>query len=447
MDREQKLKKTYFEVFVFSVIICFSPIPKAIVFFLPFVSIVWFFKRNPLKYSFARVLFISLLFILYLLFYLALNNGAFFIINFIISILFYSSFFFFYIAKSPVITDFVFFNKKYIPFIKWVLIIESIFGIFQVFLAGEGVDVSSGDYVQGTINILSFVNHQNGFNNVFFVINMTSLLIIYSVMAVKKSWFVILIGWCSIVLASTVHLSLALIVAIFATYLSLNIIKAVKILIPIALFFLILYSFFPKNFSSLGSYKEQITKSKNLKVISTKTTFNTLLDSPKDFFFGYGLGQYSSRAALVSSGSYFYNKNQKSFSKPLGLKNESAAYAENLKSNWTASITDEGYGFSVMNKPVYSILSLISESGIVLFSFMILGFSLFINKMGIRYRRGKEKIEKAQNIVVLVISFFLLMISFFENYLEMAQAIFPSLILLKVLSPKNKHHINEDTPS
>ncbi|MGB3144281.1 MAG: hypothetical protein WBB24_09250, partial [Maribacter sp.] len=159
------------------------------------------------------------------------------------------------------------------------------------------------------------------------------------------------------------------------------------------------------------------------------------------------LGQYSSRAALVSSGSYFYNKGQNSFSKPLGLKNESKAYVKNLKSNWIASITDEGYGFSVMNKPVYSILSIISELGIVLSSVILLCFSLFIKKIGGRYRSGDEKIQKAQNIIVLVISFFLLMISMFENYLEMAQAIFPSLILLKILASSKNKFKNENRAS
>ncbi|MGB3144333.1 MAG: hypothetical protein WBB24_09510, partial [Maribacter sp.] len=195
ISRGDKLQKTYFEIFVFSIIICFSPIPKAIVFFLPILAMAWFLKKNPLKYSFERIVVFSSLIIIYLILYLLFTKGEFLIVNFIVSVLFYSSFLFFFTAKSPNFTDFAFFKAKYVPFIKWVIIIESIVGILQVFFAGEGVDVSSGDYLQGTINTLSFLNHQNGFNNVFFVINITSLLITYSVMAVKKSWFVILIGW------------------------------------------------------------------------------------------------------------------------------------------------------------------------------------------------------------------------------------------------------------
>jgi hypothetical protein len=173
-------------------------------------------------------------------------------------------------------------------------------------------------------------------------------------------------------------------------------------------------------------------------VISTKISYNALLDSPRDLFLGYGLGQYSSRSALVSSGNYFYNKDKNTFNRPFGLNNESKTFVENLKPNWIASITDEGYGFSVMNKPVYSILSLISEMGIVLSGIGILLFSLFIRRIGNRYREKKDKIQKGKNIAILVISFFILTISFFENYLEMAQAIFSSLILLKLFSPTKR---------
>ena len=383
---------------------------------------------------------VSFLVVIYPCIYLLLRKGDFFLANFLISLLFYSSFLFFFVSKAPNFVDLEYFNIRYIPFLKWIIIIQSSIGILQVLLAREGVDLSTGDYVQGTINTFSFINHENGFANVFFVINMTTLVATYYMLALKKNKMVVLLGCSVIVLASTVHLSLALIGALLATYISLNVLKTIKIMFPIMFFFIILYAFFPRNFASLDNYGNQILEAKNLKVKSSIITYNSLINSPKDFVLGYGLGQYSSRGALVSSGNYFYDNQTKKYRTPLGIKNQTDIFVKNLKRNWIASLTDEGYGFSVMNKPIYSLLSIGSELGIVFLLTAIFLFFMFINRIGDRYKKEKDELHKRKNLLILLISFFLLGISFFENYLEMAQAIFCSLILLKIL-PSSKRKV------
>ncbi len=438
MDGQQKLRKTYFEIFVFSQILCLLPIPKAILFFLPLFSILWFLKRNPLKYSFAKYFLIFISVISYIPIYFFIRDGDFFISNFLLSILFYSSFLFIFIAKSNYSVDLEYFNAKYIPVIKWIIIVESCIGVLQVIFAGEGVDLSSGDYIQGTINFFSFINHQNGFSNVIYVINMTSLLIVYYALSYRRSRVVILICCLAIVLSSTIHLSLALIGAILITYMTVNIFKSVKIMMPIILFFVILYAFFPRNFSSLTSYKKQIVELKNLKVKSSIITASALIDSPKDLLFGYGLGQYSSRSALIFSGNYFYNKRDDSFRSIYGIKNQTTIFKKNIKESWITSITNDAYGFSVMSKPVYSILSLISELGIIVFGVLVAYFLNFIFRINKAYKNEKRKMHKKKNLILLLLTFFLVGISFFENYLEIAQAIFPTLVLIKLLSLSKK---------
>ncbi|MDE3742224.1 hypothetical protein [Maribacter polysaccharolyticus] len=441
MDQDLRLQRTYYEIFVFSTIICFSPLPKAVIFFLPFSAIFWYLKNNPKIYSFARLVIFFISLIGYVIIYYFIRERDFFFLNVTLGVLFYSSFIFLFVAKAPRMLNMDYFNKKYIPFIKWVIIIESWIGILQIIFVGKGFDLASGDYVQGTINLFSFNNNEVGFSNVYFVINLTILLLAYYMLALRKNKWVLLFGFSAILLASAIHLSLSVIAAMFGTYLLLNTVKAIKFLIPVLVFFVLLFVVTPRNFSSISGYKKQIVESENLKMKSSIKTFTALLDSPKDFFLGYGLGQYSSRSSLVLSGNYFYDKTTKKFKVPLGIRNETKIFEKNLKFFWIESITNEGYGFSVMNKPVYSLLSLVSELGLILFSFIFLLVAVFVTNLSIRYKAEKEQILKKKNLFILLLSFFLVGISFFENYLEMAQAIFPGLILLKVLYHKPKKPI------
>ncbi|TKD65092.1 hypothetical protein [Flavobacterium sp. ASW18X] len=307
----------------------------------------------------------------------------------------------------------------------------------------QGFDLSSGDYVQGTINIFSFINKENGFANIFFTINQVSLVTYYILMVENKKYHVMIFGVFSIILASCIHISLAIIAAIVCTMALINFIKVGKVLLAILLFLGVLSVLAPRNLASFSSYKKQILESRNLKVKSTFVGVPSLFTDAKSVFFGMGLGQYGSRSSLIMSGKYFYNKQTKKFRNPIGVVNQNQKLKNNLIPLWVKATTDDSYGMSVMNKPVYSILSLLMELGPVLFSLLGLLFGAFILKLRYRYFRVSSKMEKRRYFYLMVTSFFVVGISFFENYLEIAQAIFPTLILVLLFLKQTKQGYNQ----
>lgn len=429
LEHDERLQKTLLYVFVFSQIMVFSPLPKDLMILLPLVTFIYVFLKNPLKYTFDRVLLILITLSIYLTICWLVFMSDFYLVNFLIALIFYSSFLFLFVVKPP--NSLSKLRKETLDrVIGKIIVVEALVGILQVAWLNQGFDLSSGDYVQGTINVFSFINKENGFANIFFTINQVSLLTYYFLMANKKNYVILFLGIVSIILASCIHITLAIIVAIGCAMALINIIKVGKVLVAVLFFIGALSVLAPRNLASFSTYKDQILESRNLKVKSTFIGVPLIFNNTKSVFFGMGLGQYGSRSSLIMSGKYFYNKDTKKFRTPFGAVNQNENLKNNLLPLWIKATTDESYGMSVMNKPVYSILSLFMELGPIFFTLLFLVFIIYILKLRSKFFSATDKMGKRRYFYLIVVSIFVMGISFFENYLEIAQAIFPTLILI-----------------
>ncbi|WP_375325926.1 hypothetical protein [Flagellimonas sp. GZD32] len=413
-----------------------TPLPKELMIFLPFAALVYFFLRNPLKAILERTIVFIIVAILYVIVYLIVFSGDYYILNFLVATMFYGSFISLFILKRPTKLDSNF-KKRIDGFVEKVIVIEALVGVLQVLMLGQGFDLSSGDYVQGTINPLSFLNNDNGFANIFYTINQVSLLTYYTLLSQKRKKLVIFLGCLSIFLASCIHITISIILAAGVTLSIINMVKVAKVVGLILIFIGVLYFIAPRNLASFVSYKQQIVESRNLKVKSTVSSIPLLFSSPKIFLFGYGLGQYGSRSSLIMSGKYFYDKQNKRFTNPVQIENTNPDMEKVLMPLWVAGTTNMEYGLSVMNRPVYSIQSLIMELGPILFSVLALAVISIVIRLRRKYIKVPDKTEKMRMLYLITIIFFVVFIGMFENYLEIAQGIFPTVLLFKILSYKS----------
>lgn len=145
-----------------------------------------------------------------------------------------------------------------------------------------------------------------------------------------------------------------------------------------------------------------------------------ILSSPKNLLLGVGMGQYSSRAALISSGEYL------TFQLPQTLVGRSEYYR--------TFILPAHYEFlehgeeSAMSKPYYSVLNLVVEFGVPLATLLLLGavFQFFRNR---QLSRSPDARMRSVGMFANVGLVFFVLCCFIENYAEFPQAIFMPALL------------------
>ena len=111
-----------------------------------------------------------------------------------------------------------------------ILLIETVVAIVQlalfIIINATSLDESTGDIIQGTINPLSFISDDVGFNNQVFTINYIFLLIYEIPYLLKtKRKYLIVIGILVILLASVLHVVFSFALALLTSFLLIGIIQ------------------------------------------------------------------------------------------------------------------------------------------------------------------------------------------------------------------------------
>ncbi|MCS6796492.1 MAG: hypothetical protein NZ516_11095, partial [Raineya sp.] len=421
---------------------------------LPFIGIFIFTTLANSGRTLFKFIILILLFTVLLIFWwlqtLFQYEHTYSIQNNVIAFITYGSFILLIVLPKIAVSD----KQRYIILTRYFLVFQSIIGIFQIlmqsFVLNKGFDGASGDVVQGTLNIFSFISKdQRNFNNVIFAINLVFLIFFYLPFAfVQKKFKYILLGLLALLFASVMHVITTFLCSIIITTFIFYFNRFSKrlILMSFLIVFLgismlsVLYYFQPKNLNLFQNYFNQFYELRNPKVIVTKRTLVDLTnEEPRFILFGLGLGQFSSRASLIGTGRYFGNFNNPSPILPF-LSNEYSSYFKDYIFDLWHHYENhpETYGGSAMSKPFYSILSLITEIGIIP-AFLIFLFLLrFIFKL--RSFFADKRNPYLQRLYAFIISstiWFLFIISFVENYLEVTQAILVGLLLIKIFNPLN----------
>jgi hypothetical protein len=447
--------KALYTVFVFSVIIIWLPF-KGLAYLLPFLSIIIFTLIANSGRTLQRLLFATILFLItvgsYYLFYLWLGE-RFLLQNAFLFLLTYGSFLFLIaIPRNAALHDFPL--VRYMNVIKITILLQSLLGIFQigiyVLISGGGFDSAAGDIVQGTLDPLSFITPEGNLNNQIFTINLLVLLLFYTpyAFANKRGLWVCMLGFTAVLFASVWHIFFSFIAALVVTaiYFTHSFIRlsARRLMIVVFVLTVIMVGFLlqPRNFGLISFYYEKVTSLESLKALVTKESVTELpTEYPWVYVTGLGPGQYCSRAGLISTGRYFgeFTHPKKL---PLLKPESSNAFQQYVYPKWEEFATNPAiYGNSTMSRPFYSLLSLLIEFGYLLFAILVAWIFVLISRIRSRHQiAAKRKFQLASlySVACGTLIAFYIFVSFFENYLEVAHAIFLGLLLFKYTSSSIK---------
>ncbi|WPP53328.1 hypothetical protein [Catalinimonas niigatensis] len=416
---------------------------------MPYICLGWFIIRansgKTLLSLFTFLLGFAVITVGYQIFYFNIQEINFLPGGAILTLITYSSFLFLLLVPSNIYSE-KFDYLHYAKIIKYLILIEGSLGIFQLFVTmlmkSFSFDGSMGDKVQGTISPFSFMVGTSDFGNISFATNMVFLLLFFTpyVLTYKKGKFTLSLGLFSLICASVIHLLFALIISVFVigflyrrfTKLSY---RALYVLVFIGIGFGVFAKLQPSNFTLIKNYAIIYAKAKSPKVTSTIDAVTILpQEYPTMMLLGFGPGQYSSRAGLIASGKYLggMDNNNEYFFLPNDM---SSPFEKVLFPHWLESTNKGLYGGSAMSKPFYSILSVFTEFGLITLIIVIglIGY-LVLKLRGIFLRITSGTLEKANKFLAFSVAsaiLFLFFICFIENYLEISQAIFPGLLMIK----------------
>ncbi len=435
----------FYELFVIAILIAWSPV-KPLAYVAAFLVLGWLLYRTNSGRILQRFLLVSSLFALVVVFYYMLHvfvGSTFLLPNAFVSLLMYSPFFFLLVAPAPLNVNQEYGYEKYARVLTVVAWIQGVMGSFQYVGARFG-DISSGDAVQGTVSPLSFLASSAGFGNQIFAISIifTLLFLLPYVFVHRKGRLAFAVALFSLMLALVVHAFIALLISVFVTvflfreHLLFSQFKVFAVatgsVVALVLILAVFMSTFVEN--SL-MYLELYERGDDPRTEAVAIAQNELpAEYPMIYFTGLGPGQYSSRAGLISSGYYFSG-----FEGPQAgsffLQSMSVPFREHVFPAWQAyAINNDRYGNSTMSRPFFSALSVYTEFGLVfmLGLLALVGYCVYqLRKVYIRAYREQQMLPRWLAMATGIAIIFLATVSFFENYLETAQAIFPGLLLIR----------------
>jgi len=184
---------------------------------------------------------------------------------------------------------------------------------------------------------------------------------------------------------------------------------------------------FPSNMSTLPYYVHtSLSSLAQVSSVSPKSiaTLNTLLELPRrepiQPLLGLGLGQYSSRAGLIMSGTYL--------SRPFYLEPRYRTVSYDLIYSLQEAVRERRYGSTFF--PYYSWLSVYGELGMLGVA-LVLALGIVVFKNLRRIRSAPQEIRALQLSIALTLTY-VMVLGFQDNYWEFAQAVFAPLVLAKL---------------
>jgi hypothetical protein len=159
-----------------------------------------------------------------------------------------------------------------------------------------------------------------------------------------------------------------------------------------------------------------------------------IMEEPKNLLIGTGLGQYSSRAALISSDEYFNIK------LPQFMTGRSGYFNDHIPRS-VAIFEKIGEG-SAISKPYMSAVSLPVELGLML-TIILLATICYRVMWSIRITTSNSEQLGWIGFTMMVGIFFFLLCCLIENYAEFTQAVFVPFILFIVAGSRAQTAMRE----
>ncbi len=429
--RWARTDKAYFSAFVFATLLCFSP-SKLLAYFAPIVVVALFIVVARKTGTLQRVLLVVSLSMLIIIFY-ALMKNHFAFVSAIVQLLTYSSF------LVTVAIDHRYLRNPELQtrienFVRWVVLVQSGVGITQAihsFVQAGTFDSNSGDAVAGTIS--ASLLPDGTLSNYMFGVNLTFILLflVPSALLKRKGRWVLLLAAATFVFTSVIHVMIFLSISFVIAFVLCRppLPKGwTKIIVFSATGGIIIAAttLLSTNWLSLPRMIQGVTSGEYPRGRAYERVFGVMTSEyPLMPIIGLGPGQFSSRAAAMTSG-YYLGGIDNPNGLPLLPKSMSQAFNTYLLDLWFQSKDSAGS----TSQPFSSWLATYTEFGgvTVLSLIAILGYHI-VKIVLLTYRTKHRWLGTVWCTSVL----FLFLLGFQDTYWEVPQAILLGVMLIKIL--------------
>jgi hypothetical protein len=309
---------------------------------------------------------------------------------------------------------------RFINACVWFISFQSLIGVLQF------ITTRNPDAVCGTFGLLDGFQDRITIAQVYFTFTLFGMILFLIPAASQwKPRAAIAMGALTCILAQSGHQTIFFIVALIGCGVSRisHVGALVRTLGAAAGLTWLLLQFYPNTIWLAHEWFEKVTDTANSPKRLVCEGAVAIMDNPKNILIGTGLGQYSSRAALISADEYLTVK------LPSFITGRSDYFNDYIRPSLTL-FEEFGEG-SAISKPYMSVISLIVELGSV--AFIILA-ALICQSMVRCNRLMASKNEQASwmGFAMTVGIVFFVLCCFVENYAEFSQAIFAPFILFVV---------------
>lgn len=436
----ERTQKAYLFIFVFGVIVCWSP-NKILPYLVPFFAIIFLILFSRSRSILRNTAWLGIMWVVWIGI-ASFINPDFIFQNALLAIVTYSTFYPVFIIPSKYLASSHLY-EQIVKILTIIILVESVIGLIQVgygYSVKRSFDINTGDYIEGTIDLP--LRQQSGFETPMFATNMAFSLItlIPFILKTRRRFpiFIFLFGSIVLVFSSVVHVLLLFLVSIALSFLIYQPVrfKSFKanrttffLVISVVLMIILMLILYPTNLSRISVQYERIIQQENPKVVFLIRLFTEV---PREYpylpYIGIGPGQFSSRASLIASGYYLGGLNNP---KPIPMLEPSITHALNyyLLDLWFGLRNLPGSTGSTL-RPFASWLSVYSESGF-LGVIVALVFLIALIFQTIRHIKTNESRILGFSFGTGLILLFLLGVQ--ENYWEFPQAILIGVMSLKVV--------------
>jgi hypothetical protein len=305
--------------------------------------------------------------------------------------------------------------------VAWFVIVQSVLGILQYAASGFH------DAVCGTFGLLDF---RGGVTicQVYLTFNLFAMLMfLFTDTCGLLAKVAIVLGLVACALAHAGHQTVFFVLSLaFVAMLQLRVKDFVKLTSVLLLVVGVTVTMSAIYWDDMrGWYQEAGVAENSPKKLVTNAAAE-IMSSPKNLTLGVGMGQFGSRAALISSGEYL------TVPLPRTFVGESQYHWEHIRPALVEHM-ERGQG-SAISQPFYSALNLIVEFGVPLVALLL----FFVSKQfyrNWRLTRSMDSHTRAVGLWANVGLVFFVLCCFIENYVEFPQAIFlPALLYVAALA-------------
>ena len=307
--------------------------------------------------------------------------------------------------------------KRLTSLTAWFVILQSAIGAVQFALS------RNGDAVSGSFGLLDFYLNSISISQVYFTFTLFGMILFLLIdprRALVKT--AIAAGLFACAVAQSGHqtvffvFALAMVVAI-----QLNRVKTVLQALVLGLgVMLLVFQFYPETWTLTRQWWQKVAenpRSGKRLVVADSVQF---LARPKNAILGLGMGQYTSRASLITSNEYLNRK------LPDVITGKSDYYEEAIAPA-LVEFAESGEG-SAISKPYFSALSVLTEFGLIGAAACGIAFLVHLKRNLAWLRSTAPTLARLGMVSAVGLLFFLLCCGI-ENYIEFPQAIFLPLLL------------------